>query len=353
MAADQGVGGSSGRPKVFIVGTGRCGSTLLSTIVRLHPDLLSVSEFFSSIITRNFVARALDGEAFWQLITHVSPTVKIAATKENLPREFLYEFGPNARFTPADVPAMLHVTLPHLTGDPDALYDELEAVIRPLPYAPISAQYNFLFSWLCDRFDKKIWVERSGASLMYLPSLVKHFPEAKFVHVIRDGRDVAMSVKDHVSIRMLAQTWWDTRLFGVDLMRPPFVIGTSRFLAFMEPFIGLIMKVENTPAQSIPLKQAGKFWSNLIEIGSATFETLPPEKRLLLSFEDIVANPRGELERLIDFIDPSLRNDAWLEAAAQIPEDRPSKWRALPYKERVALERACAPGLRRLGYAAV
>jgi hypothetical protein len=36
-------------PPVFVVGTGRCGSTLVSNILRAHPGVLSLSEFFTFI----------------------------------------------------------------------------------------------------------------------------------------------------------------------------------------------------------------------------------------------------------------------------------------------------------------
>jgi hypothetical protein len=33
----------------FVVGTGRCGSTMLSAMLREHPDVLSMSEFFGTL----------------------------------------------------------------------------------------------------------------------------------------------------------------------------------------------------------------------------------------------------------------------------------------------------------------
>jgi putative sulfotransferase len=61
------------KPPVFIVGTGRCGSTMMSNVVRLHSRLLSLSEFFTSLAGRAFTLRELDGERFWQLLTGLSP----------------------------------------------------------------------------------------------------------------------------------------------------------------------------------------------------------------------------------------------------------------------------------------
>ena len=37
-------------PGVFVVSTGRCGSTMLSNMLRLNPGILSLSEFFSLLM---------------------------------------------------------------------------------------------------------------------------------------------------------------------------------------------------------------------------------------------------------------------------------------------------------------
>ncbi len=48
-------------PPVFIVSTGRCGSTMLSDMVRMHPKLLSVSEFFAMLPLGALRGRRMSG----------------------------------------------------------------------------------------------------------------------------------------------------------------------------------------------------------------------------------------------------------------------------------------------------
>src|ERR1700753_1075828 len=62
----------------FVVGTGRCGSTMLSNVLREHPKVLSLSEFFPGITDsrRACVAQALsstpiDGPHFWEIVAGI------------------------------------------------------------------------------------------------------------------------------------------------------------------------------------------------------------------------------------------------------------------------------------------
>ena len=67
----------------FIVNSGRCGSTMLSTLINRHPDILSVSEFFIFVAdltarrSEAFTRDLLNGPEFWGLIAGVKPRTNI------------------------------------------------------------------------------------------------------------------------------------------------------------------------------------------------------------------------------------------------------------------------------------
>jgi protein-tyrosine sulfotransferase len=43
--------------------------------------------------------------------------------------------------------------------------------------------------------NKRRWADKSPKNVLVLPWIFRHFPEARFVHMIRDGRDVASSLR--------------------------------------------------------------------------------------------------------------------------------------------------------------
>lgn len=51
----------------------------------------------------------------------------------------------------------------------------------------------FFMSRVASQQGKSRWVEQTPGNVMHIPLLVRAFPHAKFIHIVRDGRDVAIS----------------------------------------------------------------------------------------------------------------------------------------------------------------
>ena len=147
--------------QVFVVGTGRCGSTLISNILRLHPRIASISEFFSFItdlgcqVSTAFPSHEVDGVWLWRLISTAWPRQNLMIRHDVAMDEVLYPFqgGGAHRFDRnSGVPAISQVTLPHLSGEPDALLDELEPLVCALPNGTPGTLFAQLFELLAAYF---------------------------------------------------------------------------------------------------------------------------------------------------------------------------------------------------------
>ena len=335
---------------VFIVSTGRCGSTMLSDMVNLHPRMLSVSEFLSCLADRALVGGSLDGEAMLRRLGTLAPVGKALLRNGLIVSEYLYRFGPGSRFGPDDVPPIMGVTLPHLSADPEALWDELVPAIRSRRRDTLAGHYRHFFEWLARRFERDIWVERSGASLFYLPKLARLFPDARFVHVYRDGRDTAMSMQRHYVFRMYAQVSSMLKNAGLDPFKPANWPGTSPWMPWFTPLRFRFFSAKRFQERKLDLPLFGWLWSNMIERGTGHLAELPPNRVLSMRFESVIESPREEMSRFIDFVGPEFRDAEWLDRVSGLPRRKPPSHLRLAPEEHDRLAAACAPGQRILGY---
>jgi len=62
---------------------------------------------------------------------------------------------------------------------------------------------------------KPRWAEKTPKNVTVLDFIIAHFPQAKFLHVIRDGRDVACSLRNHPRHQVV-----DGRLVALDTRNP-------------------------------------------------------------------------------------------------------------------------------------
>lgn len=338
-------------PPVLILSTGRCGSTLLSNMLAKHPGVLSLSEFFVPLGSAAFAHRAPSGPQLWSVLSRQTPALHMMLEDGIVVDEGLYPFGsPGARFTPADIPPVMCVTLPHLSAAHEALYDELEPWVKARPAGPLGEQYRALFEHLAEKFGRRVWIERSGGSLTLAARLLRLFPEAKVIHVYRDGRDTALSMSRHHNFRMLLAVLEKARRLGMDATRNWTRSDIGPWPHRLEKLMFRLWDVEAMKRQTFPVTEYGKLWSRMIEVGGSVLNSLPADRLLSVRFEEVQQQPRERLDALIRFIHPDLTDEAWLDEASAMLRPTRSQYLSLPEVEQQALTAACAPGLRQLGY---
>lgn len=140
--------------RVFIVGCPRSGTTLLQGMLAAHPKVLSFPEthFFSIAYPRNRLKRLLTWPAL--NLKGVLGTIASELGREDL---------------------------------------SVEARIGLL-----EGRYEAPFLKLLDRVardaGKDVWVEKTPRHLHFLDQIGKRVPGARFIHIVREGRDVVASL---------------------------------------------------------------------------------------------------------------------------------------------------------------
>lgn len=328
----------------FVVGTGRCGSTLLSRMLAEHPRTLSLFEFFNGIdAARRFAPDPVSGKAFAELIAAEQPFVTAVLRRGYRVPEIVYPFGEGGRHEPGEpLPWILVSLLPRLTDDPDALFDASMDLARSLPEQPVPAHCRALFAWLGARTGRAHWVERSGSSIEYLEDLARVFPEARFLHLHRDGPETALSMRGHHAYRLPISL-----LYGAPL-------DSGKSLSELGP-----LDLHATPSGSDPISQIlasrppahyfGRYWCDQVVRGFRALARIDPARVMTIAFEDLLERAEPTLLAIESFFELGPGGD-WRECAAGLVDGAPPlRAPSLADDEREALERACRAGQQLVG----
>lgn len=138
----------------FIVGSARSGTTLVRMILNSHPDVAVPPE-------SRFIVELWRGDL----------SIDVAETLEAL--------AAHSRFRVWELPI-------------EAVREELGASTRA-PYAEVMAAAYTAYS---KSHDKTRWGDKTPRYVQHIPLLAALFPHSRFVHIIRDGRNVALSYAD-------------------------------------------------------------------------------------------------------------------------------------------------------------
>jgi hypothetical protein len=158
-------------PAPFIVGHARSGTTLLRLMLDAHPDLAIPDE------------------------THFIPRVIERCRTDANPRAAFLEI------------LLGHPAWPSFLIPEDAF---AEQVGRLDPF-DVGEALRVFFRFYAARFDKPRWGEKTPGYLEHMHLIQEVLPESRFIHIIRDGRDVALSwqgvSRGNVTVEQVAHRW--------------------------------------------------------------------------------------------------------------------------------------------------
>lgn len=351
----------------FILSMGRSGSTLLSRMLQRHPAICAISEYWTSLFMRGFGDPILSGREFWDLLS-IPPNwfgnwVEKALAAGELPAEFLYD-DTGGRYRLRDCPPIAAMTLPALDSNPDARVDALAQIVPSWPTAPVSTHSSRLFDLFAASLQKRIWVERSGLSYWYVPDLVKGFPDARYVHLHRDGREVVLSMMDMRFFDPVARVSWMLNLTpGTRLQKLLYFakrdLARRLLLRFADVERAITRQHRRDRPYSLPdalsparrLRAYAHFWANTSELALEAMSKIPNDRLMTLRYEEMVSAPRVELSRVINHLLPGEAHEAWLDAVCEMPQPQPGRWPDLDPALAEEIQAIIGPINRTLGYA--
>jgi len=201
----------------FFVGCARSGTTLFRAIFTSHPDMAIPDEtrYFSDMVNRR-----QEYESF---------------TEFNSER-FLRDM-----FSHRSSPRWIN-------------QDEVRGALASPPAASYSDAVRRIYRLYAGKSGKSRYADKTPLNTLVIGPLAETFPESRFVHIIRDGRDTALSLMDH--------------RFGQ----------------------GHIV-------------EAARYWRRRVSWGRAGGRRIGPSRYREVRYEALLADPEGTVRELCEFID--------------------------------------------------
>jgi Sulfotransferase family len=299
---------------VVIFGTGRCGSTPIAEVICRHREVGFVSNFDDKLRRLNLKGR-------WNNTLHRLSPPRDPAMRPFRDRRRVLELG-RFRIAPSEAWNVL---------------DQQIAPIIATPFRDLAAEdcTPWLKGRLHDFFQSRMAAQRRQVFIQHLTGWPRAgfiraaFPDARFIHVIRDGRAVANS--------WLQMGWWRGYM-GPEAWH-------------LGPLPAEYGEVWERSGRSFVVL-AGLGWRILIEAFERARAAVPADQWMQVRYEDVIADPRREIGAMLDFIGIPWTPD-FERQFARYPfvSGRVEGFRRdLDAASLAALESAIAPTLRSVGY---
>lgn len=242
--------------KFCLVGTGRCGSTVLTRMLNYHPDVFVFNE------------------------THWVPKMhEIFGSGKGYPDEFM---------------RVVEKTF-HITGSLVTNIDrhKVLSLFEHGREISLRAFCDGLGKLIADDHGKQYWADKTPDYGPWLGVIKKHWPECKFIHLVRHGADVAASMSRHPGYQWMASA-------GEDSWVP----------ASYNHYYKAVPIVEK------PLEDYAALWYRRFRRIRNEVVGFEPESYKEFRFESFATKPESTLKDIADFVGLKTTDD-WLSRSVQ------------------------------------
>lgn len=218
---------------IFVVGAPRSGTTLLQRMLRSHPRISSPtgeSHFFIPLLRE---------EARFGDLAQVENLRALLGQMHERWAEFLDTDFHGVRFE----------------------IDSMADAIHARGARRMSEVLDVLYRINAEGEGKARWLDKTPYYIHHIPALLNTYPDAQFVHIIRDGRDAVLSMLERAV---------DIRVFNI--------------------------------------AAGAKLWKHYVEAGRSAGKQLAPHQYMELRYEDILGEPVASAMRLCEFLGEEFSN---------------------------------------------
>lgn len=192
------------------------------------------------------------------------------------------------------------------------------------------------FRLLAKRTDDATVLEKTCANSLRCGFVHEIFPDAKFVHIIRDGRDVAASAAlrwnakldvGYILKKARFVPWSDlpyyaSKYFGARVFRV--VSGKSRLSTWGPKFDGMREAFTN---HDLPVGCAIQ-WKRCVSLAIQQLARLDSRQVLTIKYEEFTADPAQQLQQVGDFLGISFDPVELLELTKRVSNKSVGKWKS-------------------------
>lgn len=257
------------------------------------------------------------------------PVILVAAARSgtNMLRDLLTEI-PSVATWPCD-----EINYIWRQGNAGVDHDELDPGIHLRPR--IERGIREAFALQARATGCEFLIEKTCANSLRLPFVDAVVPEAKYLLLIRDGRDVVASAmkrwKAPLDLEYLARKanfvpWYELPGYAwrycLNRLRKLFA-SDGRLASWGPKFEGMAERARTMPLEELCALQ----WKRCVDQSQDFLGSLPPERVHVLTYEQLCSAPTEELRRICDFLRIDLAVDAARRITANVRGENSGGWK--------------------------